>query len=85
VAFDSFFLLGTTLYFFQFIIAGSHDIKDSIKKGLSGQLDILPSRESWVFVFITPPGCEVDVKVTTAVDEFLDGVEMYLAHLEIEQ
>jgi hypothetical protein len=82
VAFDSFFLLGTTLYFFQFTISDSHDISDGIKDYLSGQLRILPPKENWRYVFITPPGCEVDVKSSSETDEFLEGVDVYLAHLE---
>jgi hypothetical protein len=39
-------------------------------------------------VFITPPGCEVDVKASKATPEmekFLEGVTLYSAHLEIER
>jgi len=80
-AFDSFLKLGATLYVFQFPISETHDIKEF----LSGQLDILPPKENWRFVFTTPPGCEVDVKATSTVKEFLNGVDVYLAHLDIEQ
>jgi hypothetical protein len=48
-------------------------------------MDILPSKTDWRFVFITPPGCEVDVKATSEVENFLEGVKLYSAHLEIEQ
>jgi hypothetical protein len=83
VAFDSFFQLGATLYFFQFTVSKSPYIKEF----LSGQLpaNILPPKENWRFVFIIPPGCEVDVKATSEVEEFLEGVRLYSAHLEIEE
>jgi hypothetical protein len=42
-----------------------------------------PPKTNWWFVFVTP-GREVDVKRTSAVEKFLQGVKLYLAHLEIE-
>jgi hypothetical protein len=70
MAFESFFLFGTTLYFVQFTMSDDLDIINGIEKDLSGQLDILPPKENWCFVFITPPGCEVNVKATAAAEEF---------------
>jgi hypothetical protein len=85
VGFDSFFLLDTTLYIFKFTVENGHDIKEDIKESLSGYLNILPPKEDWCFVFITPPDCDVDVKANSAVERSLEGVKMYSAHLEIEQ
>ena len=84
VALDSFFKLGTFLYIFQITIAKDHDIKKGIKDSLSGIQNMLPLKANWQFVFITPPGCEVNVKVTSEVENFLEGVMPYSAHLEIE-
>jgi hypothetical protein len=84
VALDSLFKLDGILYIFQLTVASSHDIKIGIKK-LSGILNILPPMTNWRFVFITPPGWEVDVKATSEVEAFLEDVKVYLAHLEVEQ
>ena len=80
-AFDSFFQLDGTLYFFQFTLSDGH----SIKKISSAELDIFPPKENWRFVFVIPPNCEVDVKATSEVEEFLERVRIYTAHLEIEE
>jgi hypothetical protein len=84
-ALDSFFIRGQFLYLFQFTVANNHDIKKGVKESLSKLVDILPPKRDWRFVFITPPGCEVDVKATSEVENFLEGVKLYSAHLEIEQ
>ena len=70
VGFDSFCQLGAVLYGFQFTVTNNHD--SDIKKGIeeclsavSGQLDGLPPKENWWFVFITPRGCEVVIKATS--------------------
>jgi RHS (Retrotransposon Hot Spot) family protein len=84
VALDSFFQLDAMLHIFQFTMASSHDIKERIEKSLSGLLNILPPKTNWRFVFITPPGCEVDVTVASKAEKFLEGVTLYSAHLEIE-
>jgi hypothetical protein len=83
VAFDSFFLLGGILYSFQFPVSSSHEVKIGMKDLLSRAPNI-PPKNNWRFVFITPPGCEVNAKATPEVKEFLDGVGVYLAHLEVE-
>jgi hypothetical protein len=83
-ALDSFFQLGQFLYLFQFTVANNHDIKD-IEKSLSPLVDILPPKRNWRFVFVTPPGCEVDIKATPEVENFLQGVTLYLAHLKVEE
>jgi hypothetical protein len=80
-AFDSFFQLGAIIYFFQFTVSKTHDIKEF----LSGQLHKLPSKKNWRFVFITPPGCEVDVTADSTVNDFLKGVKVYSVHLKIDQ
>jgi hypothetical protein len=85
VAFDSFFQLGAILYLFQFTTSNSHGIRDGIEESLSGQPNILPPKENWRFVFITPPGCEVNDKATSAVEELLEGVRLYSAHLKVEE
>jgi hypothetical protein len=54
------------------------------EESLSRLLNILPPKANWRFVFITPSGCEVDVKGTSAVGKFLEGVTLYSAHLEIK-
>ncbi|KAF8506812.1 hypothetical protein F5888DRAFT_1798045 [Russula emetica] len=84
VALDSFFQLDAMLHIFQFTVASSHDIKERIEKSLSGLLNILPPKTNWRFVFITPPGCEVDVTVASKAEKFLEGVTLYSAHSEIE-
>jgi hypothetical protein len=85
VALDSFFKLGGFLYIFQFAVSKKHDIKNGIEVSLSRLQNILPPKANWRFVFITPPDCEVDVKSTSVVEEFLEGVTLYSAHLEIER
>jgi hypothetical protein len=84
VAFDSFFQLGAILYIFQFTVATNHDIKKGIEEFLLGPPNMLPRKENWRLVFITPRGCEVNVKATSGVEKFLEGVTLYSAHLEIE-
>jgi hypothetical protein len=76
---DSFFVRGQFLYLFQFTVANNHDIKKGIKESLTELVDILPPKTDWRFVFITPPGCEVDVKATSEVENFLEGVKLYSA------
>jgi hypothetical protein len=74
------------LYIFQFTTGMSNSygcIEDDIKESLSGQLNILPPKGNWRFVFVTPPGWDVDVEVTPAVGEFLEGVTLYSAHLDV--
>ena len=74
------------LYIFQFTTGMLNSygcIKDEFKESLSGQLNILPPKENWRFVFITPPGRDVDVEATSAVGEFLEGVTLYSAHLDV--
>jgi hypothetical protein len=85
VALDPFFILGEFLYILQFTVANNHDIKKGIEKSLSRLVDVLPPKTKWRFVFITPPGCEVDVKVTLEVEKFLDGATLFSAHLKIEE
>ena len=85
VALDSFFKLGAFLYIFQFTVAENHDIKKGIEGSLSRLQNILPPKANWRFVFIIPPDCEVDVKATSEVERFLEGVTLYTAHLEIER
>jgi hypothetical protein len=36
-------------------------------------------------VFITPHGCDVNVKADSEVEKFLGGVTLYSAHLKIEE
>ena len=84
VALVSFLKVGQILYIFQFAIANNHDINNSMEESLSGLLNILPPKANWRFVFITPPGCEVDIKGTSTVEKFLEGVTLYSAHLEIK-
>jgi hypothetical protein len=85
VALDSFFKRGPFLYIFQITIAKDHDIKRGIEDSLSKLQTMLPPKADWQFVFIIPPGCEVDVKATPEVEKFLEGVTLYSAHLEIER
>jgi hypothetical protein len=85
VALDSFFILGQFLYLFQFTAANNHDIKKGIEQSLSRLENILPPKPNWRFVFITPPGCEVDVKATSEVEKLLEGVTLYSAHLKVEE
>jgi hypothetical protein len=85
VALDSFFILGEFMYIFQSTVANSHDIGKGLEESLSKVVNILPPKTKWRFVFITPPGCKVDVKATPEVEKFLEGVTLYSAHLEIEQ
>jgi hypothetical protein len=80
----SFFILGQFLYLFQFTMANNHDIKKGIEESLSSLVNILPPKTNWRFVFISPPGCDVDVKADSAVEKFLEGVTLYSAHLNIE-
>ena len=40
---------------------------------------------NWQFMFITPPGCEVEVKASPEVEKSLEGVIMYSADLKIEE
>jgi hypothetical protein len=84
VAFDSFVKLDTFLYIFQITVAKKHDIKSGIDDSLSKLQTILPPKANWRLIFIIPPGCEVDVKAGSEVEEFLEGVTLYSAHLEIE-
>jgi hypothetical protein len=84
VALDSFFKLGAFLYILQFVVAKNHDIEKGIEESLSRLQNILPPKANWRFVFIAPPGCEVDIKATSEVEKFLEGVTLYSAHLEIE-
>lgn len=86
-AFDSFIQLGTILYFFRFTTANSHDFKKGIEESFLEhlRLNTPPPKENWRFVFVIPPNCEVDVKATSEVEEFLEGVRIYTAHLEIEE
>jgi hypothetical protein len=84
VALDSFFKLDPNLYIFQFIVANVHHIKKGLEKSFAGQENI-PPKTGWRFVYITPPGCEVDVKATSEVEQALGGVTLYSAHLEVEQ
>jgi hypothetical protein len=83
-AFDSFFILGQSLYIFQFTMANNHDIKKGIEESLSSLVNILPPKRIGG-VFITPPGCDVDVKADSEVEKFLGGVTLYSAHLKIEE
>jgi hypothetical protein len=85
VGFDSFIILDSILYFFQLTVADSHEIKTRIMTLLSEyeSLDLLPPRKKWRFVFITPPESNVDVKAIFEVETFLEGVEMFSAHLQI--
>jgi hypothetical protein len=85
VALDSFVQVDPIFYIFQFTVAKNHDIKIGIKDYLSGLQEILPPKTDWRFVFITPPGCEVDVNATSEVKEFLEGVRLYSAHMEVKQ
>jgi hypothetical protein len=85
VALDSFFILGEVMYIFQFTVENSHDIEKGLEEPLSKLVNILPPKTKWRFVFITPPGCEVDVKATPEVEKFLEGMTLYSAHLEIKQ
>jgi hypothetical protein len=82
-ALDSFFLLDENLYIFQMTISNTHDIKRQIETFFTGQPNI-PPKTSWRFVFITPPGSDVDVKGTPGVEHFLEGVTLYSAHIEVE-
>lgn len=85
VAFDSFYQHNKMLYFFQFTMAASHDIRSGMEDSLSeaGLLDIFPPKANWRFVFITPPDCSVTAKGNSVVNEFLKGVTLYSAHLEV--
>jgi len=85
VALDSFLKLGQILYIFQFTSANKHDVNKRKEEFLSELLNILPPKTDWRLVFITPPGCEIDVKGTSAVEKFLEGVTLYSAHLEINR
>jgi hypothetical protein len=85
VELDSFFILGQFLYLFQFTVANNHDIKKRIEEPLPGLLNILPPKMNWRFVSITPPGCEVDVKATSEVEQFLEGMTLHSAHLKISE
>lgn len=85
VGFDSFFLLDSFLYFFKLTVADSHDIKTRIKDLLSGYEDLLPPKKNWRFVLITPPDCNIDIKATSEVETFLEGMIMYSAHLQVKQ
>ena len=82
VGFVSLCQVGAVLYGFQFTVTNNHDsgiINKDIEECLSTisrQLDGLRPKENWRFVFITPPGCEVE--------KSLEGVTLYSAHLEIE-
>ena len=40
-----------------------------------------PQKANWRFVFVVPPGHNVNVKATPTVEESLGGVALYLAHL----
>jgi hypothetical protein len=82
VALDSFFQIGSIFYIFRFAEAKKHDIKKGIKASLSKL--VLPPKTDWKLVFITPPGCEVDINATSEVDKFLEGVRVYTADLEIK-
>jgi hypothetical protein len=84
-AFDSFFKLGAFLYILQFVVAKNHGIEKCIEESLSRLQNVLPPKANWRFVFITPPGCEVDIKAISEVEKFLEGVTLYSAHLEIER
>jgi hypothetical protein len=83
VALVSLLKVSQILYIFQFAVANNHDINNCMQESLSGLLNILPPKANWRFVFITP-GCEVDVKGTSVVEKFLEGVTLYSAHLEIK-
>jgi hypothetical protein len=85
VALDSFLKFGQILYVFQFTSANTHDINKHKEEFLSELLNILPPKTNWRIVFVTPPGCEIDVKGTSAVEKLLGGVTLYSAHLEIKQ
>jgi hypothetical protein len=85
VALDSFLKLGQILYIFQFTSANEHEIDRRKEEFLSELLNILPPKTNWRFVFITPPGCDIDVKATSAVEKFLEGVTLYSAHLKFKQ
>jgi hypothetical protein len=82
VAFDSFIILSTTLYIFQFTVASSHEIKIGLKS-LSRQPNI-PAKENWIFIFVIPPGSQIDANATLEVKQFLEGVRVYSAHLDVE-
>jgi hypothetical protein len=84
VAPNYFFQLDLNLYILQFTVANIHGIKQGIEECFVGQENI-PPKTCWRFVFITPPGCEVDIKATSdEVEHSLEGVTLYSAHLEIE-
>lgn len=83
--FDSFFILDHFLYIFQFTMTENHSIKKGIEESLSVRPNKLPPKTNWRFVFVTPPDCEVDVKATSEVEQSLEGVTLYSAHLEIER
>ena len=96
VAFDSFFVLDRTLYFFQLTVANDHDIKEGIKDYLFGLLKVLPRVTNWQFVFINPGGdLKVKAKDTLMAEDplkpedtlkvrFMNKLELYTADLEFE-
>ena len=83
---DSFCKLAEFFYIIQLTVSHKHDIKRAIEYSLPTNLmDLLPPKKYWRFVFISPPGCEVDIHATPAVKESLGGVSLYSTHLSIEQ
>jgi len=89
VAFNSFFMLGQTLYIFQLTMGNKHDIKEGIKDYLFGLLRMLPPKTSWRFVFVTPGGdlkvkAKDTLKAEDTLETFLGELELYTANLEFE-
>lgn len=85
VAFDSFMLVGQVLYFFQFSIAASHDIKEGIMKFLSQtRLKETFQRAEWRFVFIIPSGSTMFCPESnvTKMKEFWDRANLFTAEIE---
>ena len=81
-------------------MANNYDIKKGIEESLSSLVNILPPKTNWrgtstlqlggvmntnLFVFITPPGCDVDVEADSEAEKFLGGATLYSAHLKIEE
>ena len=79
---DSFFLLGETLYILQFTMASRHDIKKTMEVSFSNLLNSFPPKTNWRFVFVVPPGHNVNASATPTMEESLRGVALYLAHLD---
>lgn len=92
--FDAFLISGGFLHIFQIATTALYEfesksvyaINDGIKYFFSEKvLRALPPKTMWRFVFVVPPRKRIVGQCNSSVGEFLTGVTLFSAELDLEQ